>query len=101
MAASCLWSLVYSKCAWAQVLPIYPSCHQLTSAALNQWWVSTSRYLDDPYFEGMVNQIYALELHLNKANTSDTEALFLDLHLFLTVLYPQKFMTNAMILILI
>ena len=48
---------------------------------------STSMYLDDllnidnPYFEGMVNQIYSLELQLNKANISDTEAPFLDLHL--------------------
>ena len=48
---------------------------------------STSRYLDDllnidnPYFEGMVNQIYPSELQLNKANTSATEAPFLDLHL--------------------
>ena len=48
---------------------------------------STSRYLDyllnidNPYFEGMVNQIYPSELQLNKANTSDTEAPFLDLHL--------------------
>ena len=48
---------------------------------------STPRYLDDllnmdnPYFEGMVNQICPPELHLNKANTSDTEAPFLDLHL--------------------
>ena len=48
---------------------------------------STSRYLDDllnidnPYFEGMVNQIYPSELQLNKTNTSDTEAPFLDLHL--------------------
>ena len=47
----------------------------------------SSRYLDDllnidhPYFEGMVNQIYPPELQLNKANTSDTEAPFLDLHL--------------------
>ena len=47
----------------------------------------TSRYLDDllnidnPYFEGMVNQIYPSELQLNKANISDTEAPFLDLHL--------------------
>ena len=44
---------------------------------------STSRYLDDllnidnPYFEGMVNQIYPSELQLNKANASDTEAPFL------------------------
>ena len=48
---------------------------------------STSRYLDDllnidnPYFKGMVNQIYPPELQLNKANTSDTEAPLLDLHL--------------------
>ena len=38
-------------------------------------------YIDTPYFEGMVNQIYPFELQLNKANTSDTEAPFLDLHL--------------------
>ena len=48
---------------------------------------STSPYLDDllnidnPYFEGMVNQIYPPELQLNKTNTSYTEAPFLDLHL--------------------
>ena len=48
---------------------------------------STSRYLNDllnidnPYFEGMVNCIYPPELQLNKANTSDTEAPFLYLHL--------------------
>ena len=48
---------------------------------------STSRYLDDllnidnPYFEGMVNRIYPPELQLNKSNTADTEAPFLDLHL--------------------
>ena len=37
--------------------------------------------IDNPYFEGMVNQIYPPELQLNKANISDTEAPFLDLHL--------------------
>ena len=48
---------------------------------------STSRYLDDllnvdnPHFEGMVSRIYPPELQLNKANTSDTEAPFFDLHL--------------------
>ena len=46
---------------------------------------STSRYLDDllnidnPYFEQMVGQIYPTELQLNKANSSDSEAPFLDL----------------------
>ena len=48
---------------------------------------STSRYLDDlvnidnPHFEGMANQIYTPELHLNEANTTDTEAPFWDFHL--------------------
>ena len=37
--------------------------------------------IDNPYFEGIVNRIYPPELQLNKANTSDTEAPFLDLHL--------------------
>ena len=51
---------------------------------------STSRYLDDllnidnPYFEQMVGQIYPTELQLNKANSSDTEAPFLDLNLTIT-----------------
>ena len=48
---------------------------------------STSRYLDEllnienPYFEGMVNQIYPPELQFNNSHTSYTEATFLDLHL--------------------
>ena len=48
---------------------------------------STSRYLDDLlnidniYFEHMVDLIYPAELQLNKANSSDTEAPFLDLNL--------------------
>ena len=48
---------------------------------------TTCRYLDDilninnVYFDNMVSQIYPSELQLNKANTSDTEAAFLDLHL--------------------
>ena len=45
---------------------------------------STSRYLDDRLNidnPGMVNQIYPPELQLNKANISDTESPFLDLHL--------------------
>ena len=48
---------------------------------------TTSRYLDNIlniniiYFDNMVSQIYSPELQLNKANTSDTEAAFLDLHL--------------------
>ena len=51
---------------------------------------STSRYLDDllnidnPYFEQMLDQIYPTELQLNKANSSETEAPFLDLNLSIT-----------------
>ena len=37
--------------------------------------------IDSPYFEGIVNWIYPPELQLNNANTSDTEAPCLDLHL--------------------
>ena len=48
---------------------------------------TTSRYLDDIlninnfYFDNMVSQIYPSELQLNKVNTTDTEAAFLNVHL--------------------
>ena len=51
---------------------------------------STSRYLDDMlnvdniYFDQMVDRIYPIELQLNRANSSDTEAPFLDLNIFLS-----------------
>ena len=62
------------------------SLSDVKQAEIIEAFKSTSRYLDllnidNPYFEGMVNRIYPPELQLNKANTSDTEALFLDLHL--------------------
>ena len=69
---------------------------------------SISRYLDDllnidnPYCEGMVKQIYTPELQLNKANNTDTEAPFLDLHLSIANGFvSSKIMINAMTLILI
>ena len=37
--------------------------------------------IDNNFFDSMVNRIYPSELQLNKANVSDTEASFLDLHL--------------------
>ena len=46
---------------------------------------TTSRYLDDilninnVYFDNMVSQIYPSELQVNKINTSDTKAAFLDM----------------------
>ena len=63
------------------------SLSDVKQAEIIEAFKSTSRYLDDllnidnPYFEGMVNRIYPPELQLNKANTADTEAPFLDLHL--------------------
>ena len=48
--------------------------------------ITTSRYLDDilnirnSHLDNMVSQIYPTELQLNKANTSDTAALFFDLY---------------------
>ena len=47
----------------------------------------SSSYLDaisdinNVYFDNISSQIYPSELQLNKANTSDTEVAFLDLHL--------------------
>ena len=63
------------------------SLSDVKQAEIIEAFKSTSRYQDDllnidnPYFEGMVNRIHPPELQLNKANTSDTEAPFLDLHL--------------------
>ena len=68
---------------------------------------TTSRYLDDisninnVYFDNMVRKIYPSELQLNKANTSDTEAAFLDLHLSISNdIVSTKFMINVTTLIL-
>ena len=59
-------------------------------------------YLDDisnisnVYFDNMVSQIYPSELQLNKANSSYTEAAFLDLHLSIsndivsTLIYDKR-----------
>ena len=63
------------------------SLSDVKQAEIIEAFKSTSRYLDDllnidsPYLEGMVSRIYPPELQLNKGNTSDTEAPFLDLHL--------------------
>ena len=63
---------------------------------------STSRYLDDIlnidniYFDQMVDHIYPTELQLNRVNSSDTEAPFLNLNLCIsngtvsTKIYDQR-----------
>ena len=84
------------------------SLSDVKQAEIIEAFKSTSRYLDgplnidNPYFEGMVNRIYPPELQLNKANTSDNEAPFLDLHLLFQLdLFHLKFMISAMTLILL
>ena len=70
---------------------------------------STSRYLsddllniDNTFFDSMVNHIYPSELQLIKANVSDTEASFSDLHLAISDGFVKtKIMINGMTLILI
>ena len=50
---------------------------------------TTSRYLDDIlninsiYFNNVISQVCPSELQLNRANTSDTEASLMDLHVAL------------------
>ena len=69
---------------------------------------TTSRYLDDilninnVYFDNMVSQMYSSELKLSKANNSDKEAAFLDLHLSISNdIVFTKIMINVTTLILI
>ena len=63
------------------------SLSRVNQADIVEAFSSTSRYLDDLlnidniYFEPMVDRIYPAELQLNKANSSGTEAPFLDLNL--------------------
>ena len=76
---------------------------------------SSSRYLDNllnidnidnTFFDSMANHIYPSELQLNKANVSDTEASFWNLHLsisdgFVKTKIFDKFLINGATLILI
>ena len=85
------------------------SLNQDNQADVIEAFNSTSRYPDDllnignPYFEGMVKQIYPSELQLNKTDNADTETPFLDLHLSIAngFAFFLKFMINAMTLIII
>ena len=67
-----------------------PSLFDDNQSGITERINSTSRYLDgllhidNPYYEGMVYPIYPPGEQLNKANISDTEYLFLDLHLFIS-----------------
>ena len=69
-------------------------------AEISEVFNSSSRYLDDvinidhTYFDDTVNQIYPLERQLNKANSSDTEAPFLNLHLTISDGFVSSKMYN-------
>ena len=82
------------------------SLSRKNQADINEAFNSISRYLDDLlniyniYFEHMVDRIYLAEHQLNKVNSSDNEAPFLDLNLSIfngTV--STKNMINGTILI--
>ena len=65
------------------------------------------RYLDDilsiqnTLFDDILIQMYSSELQLNKAYTSDTKSVFLDLHFpLLMILFLPKFTINMSVLIM-
>ena len=72
---------VMRKISWSHALS------RENQADIIEAFNSTSRYLDDLlnidniYFDQMVDRIYPTELQLHRANSSDTEAPFLDLNL--------------------
>ena len=72
-------------------LLIYSSFSDDKQADVIDAFNTTSRYLDNilninnVYFDNMVGHIYPSELQLIKANTSDTEAAFLNLHLSISI----------------
>ena len=78
-------------------MPPYPFLIRINNHLLLAF-TSTSGYLDEipnidnNFFDSMVNRIYPLELQLHKANVSDTEASFLDLHIYRMVLSRLKLM---------
>ena len=78
------------------------SLSDVKQAEIIEAFKSTSRYLDNPYFEGMVNRIYPPGLPLNKATPLIPKPNFwICIYLFPTDLFHLKFMISAMTLILI
>ena len=76
-------------------------------AYIIQGFNTTSRYLDDilsihnTLFDDIFIQMYSSELQLNKANTSDTKAMFLTcIFPFLMILFLPKFTINMAVLIM-
>ena len=92
---NCWYSEGYKLCSFCSRLVLV--CHEryfmicpsdnikpismILTRLLNSKNVGDLLNTDNPYFEGKVNQFYPPELQLNKANSSDTKARFLDLNL--------------------
>ena len=81
------WLPIYSVLLWKGLYDVSLSLNDSDKQAdVIDAFNTTSRYLDDifninnVYFDNMVSQMYPVVLQLNKANTSDTETAFLDLH---------------------
>ena len=74
--------LVRSAFLYLYEIDFMDSLNHDNQADIIEAFNSTSRYLDDllnidnPYFEGMVKQIYPPKLRLNKVNNTDSEAPF-------------------------
>ena len=79
--------LVADLCLFCYERDSILSLSEDTQTGVIEAFNSTSRYLDDllnidnNFFDSMVSRIYPSELQLNKANVSDAEVSFLDLHL--------------------
>ena len=90
-------------------VPLPTSFQQATTRTCHGQYQSLVIWLDldnifsinNVYFDNMVSKIYSSELQLNKANTSDTEAAFLDLHLSIsndivsTKIYDKRDSSNG------
>ena len=89
MGTTC--ALLVSYCSCFVVRSFMMSLSDDKQADIIDLFNTTSRYfgdilnINDVYFDNMVSQIYLSWLQLNKANTSDTEASCLDLHLSISI----------------
>ena len=85
----CLFRLSVSSSSWGLGRAAVCDCGTPWTFLL-PFFNSTSRYLEDLlnidniYFDQMVDRVYPTELQLNRANSSDTEAPFLDLNLYIS-----------------
>ena len=100
-------------CQWRLILFCYDtdfimmSLSDVKQAVVIDAFNTSSRYLDEilniinVYSDIIVSQLYPSKIQLNNANTSDTEAAFLDLHLSISndIVLP-KCMINVTTLIL-